>query len=305
MAGPRLRILISGSTGLLGSALIRHFVQTGHTVVRLVRGESRSPESIRWDPLARSIETSRLEGLDAVVHLAGENIADSRWTAAKKQRVYDSRVHGTRYLCETLAALKRPPRVLISASGSGYYGNGGEVVLTEESPLGAGFMAEVCRDWEAATQTATAAGIRVVNARTGMVLTPAGGALGKMLPAFHWGFGVVIGPGQQHFGWISLVDYVGAVSHGLVTEDLRGPVNFVAPQAVTQREFARTLGRVLRRPVWMTLPPPFLRAAFGPDLTESMLWDQRIAPARLERAGYTFRHPTLEAALRDLLARPA
>jgi hypothetical protein len=297
-----MNILISGSTGLVGSALV-HFLSTeGHRVTRLVRSTSPVAEStVSWDPEHHSIATPALDDLDAVVHLAGENIASGRWTAKKKARIYNSRVQGTRLLCEALAQLSNPPKVLLSASAIGYYGDRGDEILTERSRPGSDFLAQVCREWEDATAAAKECGIRVVNLRLGVVLSPRGGALAKMLTPFRIGAGGVIGDGNQYMSWIALDDAVGAIHHALVTESLHGPVNAVVPQAVTNREFTKTLGGVLKRPTLLPLPGFAARTAFGEMADALLLASSRVEPQQLRETHYDFRYPELEDALRHLL----
>jgi uncharacterized protein len=295
-----MRILVTGSTGLIGSALISALSAQGHTVVRLVRGQPQAATDVRWNPATGQLDAAALEGLDAVVHLAGENVA-GRWTPEKKARIFDSRVQGTQLLSETLARLKNPPRALASASAIGFYGNRGNEVLREDSSLGTGFMAEVCRAWEAATEAASNAGIRVVHLRFGIVLSAQGGALAKMLTPFRLGLGGRIG-GNQYWSWIALDDSVGAICHALTTETLEGMVNIVAPQAVTNREFTTTLGRVLGRPTILPVPAFALRLALGEMADEALLSSARVEPARLAGTGYIFRYPNLEGALRHVLA---
>lgn len=302
--GTPMRILVSGSTGLVGSALVPLLTSGGHEVVRLVRGAPQpGARDIHWDPDAGKLDEAALEGIDAVVHLAGESIASGRWTAAKKTRIRDSRVRGTRLLSEALARRQQPPRVLVSASAIGYYGDRGEELLTEDSPVGTGFLAEVCRDWEQATEPAAAKGIRVVNLRFGVILTPAGGALAKMLFPFRMGVGGKIGSGRQYTSWIALDDAIGAVQHALVNEAVRGPVNGVAPRPVTNLEFTKTLGRVLGRPTIFPMPAFAARLAFGEMAQELLLAGARVEPARLGQTGYRFRYPDLEGALRHLLGK--
>ncbi len=245
---------------------------------------------------------SALEGVDAVVHLAGENIAE-RWTAAKKARIRDSRVKGTQLLCETLTRLSSPPKVLVSASAIGYYGDRGEETLTDDSPPGRGFLPEVCRAWEAATEPARQQGLRVVQLRLGVVLSVAGGALAKMLPPFRLGLGGVLGSGRQYMSWIALDDVVGTLQHAVVTDALQGPTNAVAPRAVTNQEFTKTLGKVLGRPTAMPLPAFAARLMFGEMADELLLASARVQPTKLLASGYQFRYPELAEALRHLLAR--
>jgi len=299
-----MRILITGSTGLIGTALAPVLSRRGHEVIRLVRPSSTSGAGVvHWDPRSGTIDAAALEGLDGVVHLAGENIAAGRWTATQKERIRESRVRGTNLLSESLARLARPPRVWVSASAIGYYGDRGDEIVREESRPGSGFLPEVCIAWEAATKVAEDRGIRVVHLRTGMVLSMVGGGLAKMLPVFRMGAGGVIGNGRQYMSWIALDDVIGAIHHALTTDGLRGPVNTVAPAQVTNREFTKTLGRVLSRPTLFPLPAFAARLALGEMANELLLASQRVEPARLIASGYQFRFPDLEGALRHLLEK--
>jgi uncharacterized protein len=302
-----MKVLVTGSSGLIGSALVRSLTSEGHNVLRLVRPESRSSQSgvseIRWDPAAGEIESSGLEGLEAVVHLAGESIAAGRWTAAQKAKIRDSRIKGTDLLCNTLARLAHPPKVMVSASAIGYYGDRGAESLREESPPGSGFLAEVSRQWEAATAAAAQKGVRVVIPRFGMVLSPAGGALAKMLPPFRMGAGGKLGSGKQYMSWVALDDAVGAIYHTLTGNTLRGPVNVVAPNSVTNLEFTKTLGRVLSRPTLVPVPAFAARLAFGEMADALLLASTRVEPAKLLNTGYRFLYPELEGALRHLLGK--
>jgi uncharacterized protein (TIGR01777 family) len=298
-----MKILVSGSTGLIGSALIPFLTTGGHEVGRLVRSQPQEGGSeFRWDPDAGQIDPAAFVGVDAVVHLAGENIS-GRWTEAKKARILESRVKGTRTVAQALAALGEPPGVLVSSSAIGYYGDRGDEVLTEESGAGSLFLSEVCRQWEAATEPAGTKGIRVVNLRTAPVLTPAGGPLAQLLTPFRLGLGGVIGSGRQYFPWIAIDDIIGAIHHALITESLSGPVNAAAPQQVTNREFTKTLGHVLGRPTLFPLPAFAVRLAFGEVADELLLASQRVEPVRLLASDYTFRFPDLEGALRHLLGK--
>lgn len=299
-----MNILVSGSTGLVGNALIPALTTAGHEVIRLVRSKSKAParELVHWDPAANYIDAAGLEGLDAVVHLAGESIAAGRWTDAKKARIRDSRVQGTRLLCETLAHTTRPPTTLVCASAIGFYGDRGDETLTERSPAGTGFLADVCQEWEAATDPARQKGIRVVNCRFGVILSQAGGALAKMLTPFKLGMGGIVGNGQQYMSWITLDDIVGVLLYALTTRDLQGPVNVVSPQPVTNLEFTKALGSVLHRPTVMPLPAFAARLAFGEMADALLLSSSRVLPTRLQEAGYTFRHPELTAGLRAVLS---
>jgi len=301
-------VAVTGASGLVGSALVTGLTSAGHRVVRVVRGAGAASVAgqrlARWDPESGALEPSELAGADAVVHLAGESVAGGRWTEAKKRRIRSTRVDVTRRLAEALPRLERPPRLLVSASAVGYYGDRGSEILREDSAPGPGFLAEVCREWEAATDPAARAGIRVVRLRIGMVLSRRGGALGAMLTPFRLGAGGPVGSGVQWVSWIAIDDLVGAILHALATESLAGPVNAVAPEPVTNRELARTLGRVLRRPALLPLPAVAARLLFGQMADELLLASARVEPARLRATGFTFRHARLEDALRHELGRP-
>jgi len=297
-----MRILVSGSSGLVGAAVVRHFAAPTDEVIRVVRREPKPGVSeVRWDPEAGTMAAGGLEGLDAVVHLAGENVAAGRWTPAKKDRIRKSRVEGTRLLARTLAGLKRPPKVLASASAVGFYGNRGDEELDEGSPPGSGFLAGVCREWEAATEPAAQAGIRVVLARLGVVLAREGGALARMLPLFRFGLGGRLGSGRQFMSWITLEDAVGAIRFLLENDSLCGPVNLVSPHPATNREFTAALGRALRRPTFLPAPAFALRIALGEMADEMLLASARVLPRGLLASGYSFSHPALEPALRRIL----
>lgn len=297
-----LRVLVTGSTGFVGSALVPFLAAGGHRVACLVRTLPRKGRGeIQWGPDTGFVDAARLEGLDGVVHLAGENIATGRWTAEKKAMIRDSRVDGTRLLCDALAGLKQPPKVLVCASAIGYYGDRGDEFLTEESAPGTGFLAGVCREWEAATQSAEQKGIRVVRLRFGMVLSPTGGAMAKLLPPFKKGLGGVLGTGRQYVSWITLDDLVGVITHALTTEALQGPVNAVTPNPVTNREFTHTLGRVIGRFTLFPMPAVAARLVFGELADEVLLASQRVQPTRLLATEYRFQYPDLEGALRHLL----
>jgi len=300
-----MRVLVTGASGLIGSALVPVLTAGGHAVTRLVRSTPRPGQAeLPWDPTARSIATPALEGFDAVVHLAGESIAQ-RWTAEQRARIRDSRVQGTRLLCDALAQLVAPPRVLLCASAIGYYGDRGERALREDSAPGTGFLAEVCQAWEAAAAAAVQGGMRVVHLRLGVVLSPAGGALAQMLLPFRLGMGGVVGSGKQYISWIAVDDVLGVMQHALSTETLDGPVNVVAPQPVTNHEFTKTLGAVLGRPTILPLPAFAARLMFGEMADALLLASTRVVPARLQTSGYAFRYPALEGALRHLLGKEA
>lgn len=296
-----MRILISGSHGFLGSALMAHLTAAGHRLTRLVRPHaSKGAGGVPWDPAAGTIDVAELEGIDAVVHLAGESVI-GRWTPEKKARIRDSRVNGTRLLAESLGRMSSPPHTFVCASAIGYYGDRGDDMMQEDSPAGAGFLAEVCQAWEAAAQPAARAGIRVVNLRTGLVLSPRGGALAKMLPPFRLGLGGRLGSGRQYMSWIAIDDWLQAVGHILQTPALRGPVNLVAPNPVTNAEFTKTLGRVLGRPTVLPVPAFAIRIGFGEMGQALFLASARVTPAALAASGFVFRYPHLEAALRHLV----
>jgi uncharacterized protein len=297
-----LDVLVSGSTGLIGSALVSALQEGGHRVRRLTRSGGSSEDVVRWDPSAGEIDASRIEGVDAVVHLAGENIV-GRWTDAKKARIRDSRVRGTRLLAETLARLPTPPGVMVSASATGYYGDRGNELLSEESAPGDSFLAGVGQEWEAAADPAREAGVRVVHPRFGIVLSTEGGALGTTLPIFKLGAGGKIGSGRQYWSWIAIDDVVGAILHVLREDSLEGPVNVTVPDPPTNAEYTRVLGRVLGRPTVFPLPAPVARIMLGQLADELLLASQRIEPARLKETGYSYRYPELEGSLRHLLGR--
>ena len=298
-----MRILLTGSSGLIGSALVVFLRAGGHAVTPLVRRPAQAEKEIFWDPAAGKLDAAALEGFDAAVHLAGENLSARRWTASFKARILASRARGTHLLAEALARLNQPPRALLSASAVGYYGDAGDRALTEESPGGRGFLSEVCRAWEAATEPAAQKGIRIVNLRIGFVLSAAGGGLAKMLLPFQLGLGGRIGSGRQFMSWIALDDLVAAILFALTHDALRGPVNATAPNPVTNREFTRTLGRVLGRPTVFPMPALAARLALGEMADELLLAGQRTLPAKLQAAGFAFRFPALDPALRHALAK--
>ena len=302
-----LRVAVTGSTGLIGSALVPFLTTGGHEVHRLVRGGARAGREQRpgdpahgvipWDPERGLLDPGALDGFDAVVHLAGETVAE-RWSGEHKRAIRESRVRGTGLLARTLAALPNPPKVLVSASAVGFYGDGGDRALDEDAPSGADFLAGVAREWEAATVPAADRGIRVVNTRFGVVLSPQGGVLARLLPAFRLYGGGKLGSGRQWMSWIALDDLVGALHHALFADDLTGPVNVTAPTPVTNEQFGATLGRVLGRPSAMTVPAFALRAMYGEMAEVMLLAGQRVLPRKLLASGFVFRFPELEGALR-------
>jgi len=298
------RILVSGVSGLIGKALLASFEPRSVQIVRLVRGRAQDASQISWDPLA-PLSPAAVSGFDAVIHLAGESVV-GRWTEEKKKAIRESRVQGTRNLAAALAQSEAKPRALVCASAVGFYGNRGDEPLREESPAGQGFLPEVCREWEDACQIAAEAGIRTVNIRIGLVLSPKGGALGNMLKAFKLGLGGRIGSGQQWWSWIHVDDIVGAIHHAMRTESVvslvRGPMNLVAPNPVRNAEFTKVLASVLGRPAFFPVPEFAMRLAFGKMAAEELLLaSQRVAPVRLTASGYTFRFSELRTALENLV----
>lgn len=301
-----MKIVVTGATGLVGSALVPSLVAGGHSVVRLVRKQSNaSGDNVTdalWQPDRGEIDAAALAGCDAAVHLAGENISEGRWTDEKKRRILESRTKGTRLISETLARLTPRPRVLVSASATGYYGDRGDELLTEQSTSGKNFVAEVCREWEAATEPARAAGIRTALLRFGIVLSREGGALVKMMTPVKLGVGGRLGSGRQYYSWIAIEDAVAGVRHALENEAVSGPVNLVSPQPVTNGEFTKELGRALSRPTLFAVPAFAARLAFGEMADELLLASARVEPAQLEATGFEFKHPTLEACLHHIIS---
>jgi uncharacterized protein (TIGR01777 family) len=299
-------VAVTGATGLVGSALVPALRAAGHRVDRLTRRPpAAGTTDLAWDPARGQLEPRALEGVDAVVHLAGESVAARRWSASVKERIRRSRVDGTRLLAGTLARLERRPRVLVSASAVGYYGDRGETLLAEDSAPGRGFLADVCREWEAAADAARAAGIRVVHPRLGLALARHGGALPRMIAPFRLGLGGVVGSGRQYWSWIELGDLVRAIEACLALDALAGPVNAVAPAPAPNREFTRALGRVLGRPTVVPLPAAAVRLLLGEMGQALLLASARVVPQRLEQAGFQFRYPALEPALRAALSGDA
>jgi uncharacterized protein (TIGR01777 family) len=299
MALDSARVLVTGSTGLIGRALVSSLKAGGAQVTSLVRGIPTGPDQVHWDP-ARPLAPENVSGFDTVVHLAGETVA-ARWTKNKQTKIRDSRVGGTRTLAHALAKASERPRVLVAASAIGYYGDRADEVLNEKSAAGTGFLADVCREWEAANQAASDAGIRTVQIRTGIVLSAEGGALKKMLPPFRMGVGGRLGSGRQWMSWIHIQDMVGAIHHVIKTDLLQGPVNLVAPKPVTNAEFTETLASVLQRPAMFPVPAFAIRTIFGQMGQEVLLSSQRVEPARLVTSGYPFHYSDLRKALEAVL----
>lgn len=293
------QVLVSGSTGLIGRALCASLTATGYQITRLVRGLSPSAGEIAWDP-DKPLPPESVSGFEAVVHLAGESIV-GRWTDEKKAAIRHSRVAGTKNLAKALAEARQRPGVFISASAIGYYGNRGQEILREDSPVGRGFLADVCREWEFATTAAADAGIRTAQARFGIVLSSAGGALAKMLPSFRAGIGGNMGNGRQWWSWIDLQDVVGAIEHVIKTSSVHGTVNVVSANPVTNAEFTKTLAFVLSRPAAFPMPAFVVRLALGEIANELLLASQRVEPAKLIASGYAFKHPNLRQALQAIL----
>ncbi len=296
-----MKVLVGGATGLVGGALVNYLTASRIEILRLSRSSSPAGEpTVRWDPAAGRLPAAELEGVDAVVHLAGETIT-GRWTEAKKSRIRSSRIDGTRLLSQTLAGLQRPPKVLICASAVGFYGDRGEETCTEQSAPGQGFLTDVVTEWEAATTAAKEAGIRVVHLRIGVVLSPSGGALAKMLLPFRLGLGGRIGSGRQYMSWVTLDDLVRMIDHLITHDEVCGVVNAVAPQAVTNAAFTRSLGRALRRPAVLPVPAFLIRLLFGEMGRSLLLSSTRVEPVVLGTSGYEFVHPTLDEALVELV----
>ncbi|MFI6446519.1 TIGR01777 family oxidoreductase [Kitasatospora sp. NPDC050543] len=301
-----MRIAVTGSTGLIGTALVRSLLDDGHEVVRLVRHRGRTGRqddgtlAIGWNPRLRQVDKGGLAGVEAVVHLAGAGVGEHRWTDSYKREIRDSRVLGTRTLAGALAEAKEPPRVLVSASAVGYYGQTGDRVIDESAPAGQDFLAGVCVEWEAAAEPAAEAGVRVVHPRTGLVLSSAGGAGGRLFPLFRLGLGGRLGSGEQYWSFVSLADEVAALRFLIDHPDLSGPVNLTAPEPVTNRELTASMGRVLGRPTPFPVPRFALDLALG-ELAIEVVGSHRVVPARLLEAGFRFRHPDVDSAVRAAL----
>ncbi len=296
-----MKIAMTGSSGLIGTALVQHLRAGGAQVTRIVRKPAVGPAEISWDPSAGIIDASRLEGMDAVVHLAGAGVGDHRWTDAYKQQILDSRVLSTRTLVDALCSLEAKPAVLISASAIGWYGDTGATPVDESAPAGNGFLADVVCQWEAASQPAAAVGIRVVNPRTGLVVSSKGGAWARMFPLFKAGLGGKLGNGRQYWSWISLRDEVAALQFAIDHDGLSGPVNFTGPQPVTNAEVTKAMGAILHRPTLLPAPAAALKAALG-EFSIEVLGSARVMPAKLQQAGFAFQDTTISAAIETALA---
>jgi uncharacterized protein (TIGR01777 family) len=296
-----MKIAIAGASGLVGAAISPQLEAEGNDVVRLVRNSPKAGE-IEWHPNQDSIEPGKLEGFDAIINLAGENVAEGRWTEEKKKKIHDSRVHGTHLISEAIAKLTSKPRIFLCASATGIYGDRGDETLNEQSESGGGFLAGVCREWEKATEPAHRAGVRVVNLRFGPILARVGGMLEKMLTPFKMGLGGKIGSGKQYISWVAIEDSVAAMKLALTDEAIRGPLNVVSPKPVTNERFTRALGEVLSRPTVMAMPAFAARLAFGEMADEMLLVSQKVIPKRLQAAGFQFEYPDLETALQHYVA---
>ncbi|MBY8886275.1 TIGR01777 family oxidoreductase [Streptomyces sp. PTM05] len=292
-----MRIVVTGSAGLIGSALVRSLTADGHQVTRLVRREPTAPDEARWDPARREVAPGSLEGCDAVVNMAAAGVGDQRWTDAYKREIHDSRVNATATIAEAVAALPQPPKVLVCGTAIGFYGDTGEREVDESAPPADDFLARVCVDWEAAAAPAADAGVRTVFARTGLVVAREGGAWAKLFPVFNAGIGGRMGSGRQFWSFIALHDHIAALRHLIDTPELSGPVNLTGPRPVRNREVAAAMGRVLRRPALAVVPAPVLRLALG-EFSGNVLGSQRVLPRRLEETGFRFAFPGIDEAIR-------
>ena len=294
------RVLVTGASGPIGAALLPSLEQAGAEIVRMVRGPAKNSAQVSWNP-AGTLAPEAVSGFEAVIHLAGESVV-GRWTTAKKAAIRDSRVLGTKTIATALAQTKSKPRAFVCASAVGFYGDHGDEILTEASASGQGFLPEVCREWETASRIAADAGIRTVNIRIGLVLSPKGGALAKMLPAFKLGLGGRLGPGTQWWSWIHIDDIVGAIHHAIRTTAVSGPMNLVAPNPVQNSGFTKVLASVLGRPAFFPVPAAVLKLAFGSMAADELfLASQRVAPEKLRTTGYSFHFEELRAALENLI----
>ena len=301
-----MKIAITGASGLIGRALTTSLIAEGHQVIPVIRRPNpATPDAIEWNPAAGTIQASKFEGVDGVVHLAGAGIGDKRWSESYKREILESRTKGTELLARTLASLAAPPSVLVSGSAIGFYGDTADAAVDETAPAGDDFLAKVCVDWEAAAAPAAAAGIRVPFLRTGIVLTADGGALAKMLPLFRFGLGGRMGSGKQWWSWISMADEVGAI-RWLLDHDISGPVNATAPTPVTNSQFTKALGEAMHRPTLAPVPSFGPKLLLGAELADALLFTStRVVPGVLEASGYPFAHPTIDTALRDVLTSKA
>ncbi|MEU9103073.1 TIGR01777 family oxidoreductase [Streptomyces xanthophaeus] len=295
-----MRIAVTGSTGLIGNALVKSLRSDGHEVVRFVRRAPAAADEARWDPAGGHVDRAGLTGCEAVVHLAGAGVGEHRWTTRYKKEIRDSRVLGTAALAGALAALDEPPAVLVSGSAIGYYGDTGDRPVDEDAPAGQGFLPSVCVEWEAAAEPARAAGIRTVFARTGLVVAREGGAWGRLFPIFRAGIGGRLGNGRQYWSHISLHDEIAALRHIIDTPALEGPVNLTAPDPLTNRQVTAAMARVLRRPALLPVPAVALRIVLG-EFSDDVLGSQRVLPARLLESGFVFRDPGIEDSIRAAL----
>lgn len=296
-----MKVLVTGSTGLVGKKIVSGLKDAGHQVVKLVRGETRGSDEFTWDPEGGKIDARAFEGVDSVIHLAGEGIATKRWSAEQKAKIKDSRVKGTLLISNTIAALPKPPKALISASAIGFYGDRGNEMLTEGSTNGEGFLAEVCREWEGATRSAEAVGVRVVHGRLGVVLSREGGALKMMLPPFMMGAGGPLGDGRQYMSWIDVDDAAKAFIYLATESNVSGAVNLVAPNPHTNGEFTKTLAKVISRPAFFPVPTIGVKVMFGEMGTELLLASNRVSSEKLVGSGYSFKYPDLDGALKHEL----
>lgn len=297
-----MRIAVTGSSGLIGSALVRSLRTDGHEAVRLVRSEPSAPDEVRWDPDRQYVDTAGLIGCDAVVHLAGAGVGDHRWTAAYKKQIRESRVLGTAAIAEAVASMDTPPRVLISGSGVNFYGDTGDRAVDEKDPPGEGFLAEVCQAWEEATGAAEEAGVRTAHVRTGLVVARHGGAWGRLFPLYKAGLGGRLGNGRQYWSFIALHDHIAALRHIIDTPALSGPVNLTGPGPITNREVNAAMARVLRRPGLFAVPAPVLKAVLG-EFADDVLGSFRVRPGKLLDSGFVFAFPEIDGAIRAALGR--
>lgn len=297
-----MKILLTGSSGFIGSSLVAFLKERGHQVIKLVRKSERLNSDERfWDPAKGIIQIEDLQDVDAVINLAGDNISNGRWTEEKKKRIFDSRIKSTKLLCEALSILDQPPKVLISASAIGFYGDRGDLVLMEDSLKGTGFLADVCENWEKATDNAIHKRIRVVNLRLGVVMSPKGGALKTMLFPFKWGLGGKLGSGAQYLSWVALEDVLAIINFVLENEIIKGPVNAVSPYPLTNAEFTKHLGSIIHRPTLFSVPTIALRMLLGQMADEMLLVSSRVVPQKLVESGYVFKYPTIDSYLKVAL----